>query len=133
MEHFFKSSVSLGHVSQNFTQNYERRSKLSTHWRSKVVLLVFETKMVLKYKIGGFLAVVYQFQISATGNLCFTKLSVDFLPFQVFGFYHRAYSKTRKPREIMISWFFELLRLFMLFTALEHNSQSCFWCIVCKT
>ena len=48
------------------------------------------------------------------------KLSVDFWRFQVFVFYHRAYSKTRKPRKTSISSFFEVLRLFIWFWALFY-------------
>ena len=48
------------------------------------------------------------------------KLSVDFRHFRVFIFYHRAYSKTRKPQKISISSSFEVLRLFIWLWALFY-------------
>ena len=42
----------------------------------------------------------------------------DFRRFRVFIFCYRAYSKTQKPRKILISSFFEVLRLFIWFPAL---------------
>ena len=60
----------------------------------------------------------------------FKKPSVDLRHFRVFAFCHRAYSKTRNPRKIFISTFFEELRVFIWFWALfryfvhsGHNSQ----------
>ena len=59
MKHFFKPSVYLGYISQNFTHNYQRY--LST----KVVLPVLEAEMVLRdcrqltfIPINGQLAVI---------------------------------------------------------------------------
>ena len=48
----------------------------------------------------------------------FRGLFDDFRRFRVFVFCYRAHSKTRKPRKILISSFFEVLRLFILFLAL---------------
>ena len=49
----------------------------------------------------------------------FRKLSVDFRHFWAFVFCHKAYSKTRKPRKIFISSFFEVLKLFIWSTFLS--------------
>ena len=57
------------------------------------------------------------------GAFRFRKLSVDFRHFRVFVFCHRAYSKIRKPRKILISSFFEALRLYL--SSFEH-SYRCF-------
>ena len=48
------------------------------------------------------------------------KLFVDFRRFRVFVFCHKAYSKTRKPRKIFRSSFFEVLILFIWFRALSQ-------------
>ena len=69
--------------------------------------------------------------ITVSNGCFFSKLSVDIRHFRVFVFYHRAYSKTRKPRKIFIGSFFEVLRLFICFEHFsrhfvrsEHNSWS---------
>ena len=76
----------------------------------KILLKVIKENLTLKLeswfcdnKKVAFLAVFY-------GIFLFKKFSVDFRCFRVFVFYHRAYSKAR--RKILISSFFEILRLF---------------------
>ena len=60
------------------------------------------------------------------GGFWFRNFSGDFRTFWVFAFCHRAYSKTRKPRKILISSFLKVLRLFSTFHFVRWgcNSQS---------
>ena len=99
----------------------------------KILLKIIKENLTLKLeswfcdnKKVAFLAVFY-------GIFLFKKFTVDFRCFRVFVFYHRAYSKAQ--RKILISSFFEILRLFTWFQAfswaffyccsLWRNSQSC--------
>ena len=81
------------------------------YWTLKVAFLVLKPKWYLDSKLVAFVTVTNEFFL-------FSKLSVDIRHFRVFVFYHRAYSKTWRPRKIFRSSFFKVLRLFICFWAL---------------
>ena len=64
------------------------------------------------------------------GVFWFRNFSGDFQSFWVFAFCHRTYSKTRKPRKILIRSFLKVLRLSIFehfskhFVRWGRNSQS---------
>ena len=88
-----------------------------THFKTCFSLILLTKKLIESLAfwflgsilvLGGYLAVVQQYQILAMSNLCFTRRSVDFRRFGVFVFYHREYSKTRNPRKILFLLLFDV-------------------------
>ena len=58
------------------------------------------------------LAVVWQFQMLAMGDLCFTKLLVDF----------RRFGETRKSRKVLVCYYSKGLTLSLLLTSFVNHS-----------
>ena len=116
-EHVPKHFVRSRQNSQGVAQSCQEAPTIEAwNW----VFLLLKPKWYVDNELIAFEQFCCNGKAFTLGAFWFRKVCVDLRHFRVFAFCHRAYSKTRKPREIFRSSVFEVSSLIICF---EHFAK----------